>query len=175
MYLQHFQYPVRANATKVTITTTTTSNTMSAANHISSNASSHARALVAATAPERPTRYYFRNLEEDMELIASGLAGHQKEGVPPKTHSVYLEDAIDSLGMSSSIDDDYLMGRRNDDDSEQRIDWRARRLATPQLSSSSTSLSSMASDIEQNPGPVDGQQHHHTRGLHVLDRAQFMS
>ncbi|KAF8934169.1 hypothetical protein BGZ52_005581 [Haplosporangium bisporale] len=169
------QYPIRANASRLTITTTTTRTSPSST---SMDSSSHARSPVAATASERPTRYYFRNLEVDMELVSSGIAGHQKEGMPPMTHSACLEDAVDALGMSSSLADDDDNSSSDDGSSGMmsgrgydqygRNDWRSRMQISPPLSASSSS--SFASGIEQNSG-VDGG---HARGLKVLDRTQFL-
>ncbi|KAG0347019.1 hypothetical protein BG005_000407 [Podila minutissima] len=167
------QYPARANITKLTITTTTTRVSPLST---SIDSSSHARPLVAATAPERPTRYYFRNLEEDIELVTSGVAGHQKEGEPPKTHSAYLEDAVDTLGMSSSLADDddgsssddgssRMMSGRGDE--HHRHDWRSRMQISPPMSGSSSSSfgSSMEQKSEMEGGSVR---------FKVLDRAQFL-
>ncbi|KAG0033908.1 hypothetical protein BGZ81_006929 [Podila clonocystis] len=167
------QYPVRANAIKLTITTTTTRVSSSST---SMDSSSHAKSHI-ATAPERPSRYYFRNLEEDMELVTSGIAGYQKEGVPPKTHSAYLEDAIDTLGMSSSLADDddscsddgssrMMIGHGGEHHSH---DWRSRMQISPPLSASSPS--SFGSSIEQSSEVGEG----HPRGIKVLDRAQFLA
>lgn len=165
------QYPVHANITKLTVATTTT---RVSASSTSTDSSSHARSLVAATAPERSTRYYFRNLEEDMELVASGIAGHQKEGIPPKTHSAFLEDTIDTLGMSSSFADDDS----SSDDSSSRMangrgdehhrhDSRSRMQISPPLSASSSS-SSFGSSMGQY-----SEEKGHAR-LRVMDRAQFL-
>ncbi|KAF9337420.1 hypothetical protein BG006_004855 [Podila minutissima] len=167
------QYPVRASIAKLTFTTTTTRISPSST---SIDSSSHARPLVAATAPERPTRYYFRNLEEDMELATSGIAGHQKEGEPPKTHSAYLENAIDTLDMSSSLADDddssssddgssRMMSGRGDE--HHRHDWRSRMQISTAMSESSSS--SFGSIREQNSEVEGG-----PARFKVLDRTQFL-
>lgn len=170
------QYPVRANAPRLTLTMTTTRISPSST---SMDSSSHTRSPVAATTPERPTRYYFRNLEEDLELVSSGIAGHQKEGMPPMTHSACLEDAIDTLGMSSSPADDDDDDSSSDDgssgmmsgrsyDQYGRNDSRSRMQISPPLSASSSS--SFASSMQQNSKVYWG----HARGLKVLDRTQFL-
>lgn len=113
-----------------------------------------------------------------MELVSSGIAGHQKEGIPPMTHSACLEDAIDTLGMSSSFADDDDSNSSDDGSSRMigghsndqygRNDWRSRMQISPPLSASSSL--SFASSMEQD-SEVDGG---HARGLKVLDRTQFL-